>query len=151
MGPGINSSFTDHLGAKRYIPAARFTGVNQEKVRNNGRLLSPPSFSARALPGAKSFIATSLHRMLQKLRQRTSYFLLIWNLFSLSSSSSSSPLNCCSCWWFPYVCRLGFDRPPKKKVQKWSRAKTMPHGAISSVDVLFCNSKSRCIFMSKHL
>ena len=65
------------------------TKSTQEKVKNNGRLLSPPSFSTRALPGAKSFIATSLHRMLQKLRHRASYFLLIWNLFSLSSLPSS--------------------------------------------------------------
>ena len=50
--------------------------------------------------------------------------------------------------------RYGEDRSSRPHTfrRPWlSGAKTMPHGAISSVDVLFCNSKSRCIFMSKHL
>ena len=133
---------------------------------------------------------------------RHCHFLLMWNLFSLSSSS----LNCCSCRCMSLKllidhprkkCRSGADRAdgmskmlvgptlyggynlsppphcsaliriglanmPKYGEDRSSRphtfrrprlsgAKTMPHGAISSVDVLFCNSKSRCIFMSKHL
>ena len=128
---------------------------------------------------------------------RHCHFLLMWNLFSLSSSS----LNCCSCRCMSLKllidhprkkCRSGADRaagtsklldgpilycgynlsspliriglanlprygedrssrPHTFRRPRLSGAKTMPHGAISSVDVLFCNSKSRCIFMSKHL